>query len=53
MDEIIKVLSDDLAYQRKKLHDLIAWGSLEALINEQNTTIGILEKKIEAMQGGV
>lgn len=51
MDEIITVLKEDLALQKKKLDDLKTWGSDAILIEAQNAVISELEKKIEAMQG--
>lgn len=51
MDEIITVLKEDLALQKKKLEDLRAWGGDAILIEAQNAVVSELEKKIETMQG--
>lgn len=51
MDEIITVLKEDLALQKKKLDDLKAWGGDAILIEAQNAVVSELEKRIETMQG--
>lgn len=50
MDEIITVLKQDLALQKKKLDDLKAWKESVILIEAQNAVISELEKKMETMR---
>ena len=50
MDEIITVLKEDLALQKKKMDDLKAWGGDAVLIEAQNAVVSELEKRIETMQ---